>query len=131
MLLACSILAVGVAIRGDKFELPLFGDNVVTFWAVLWLAWAIVFYLCFRNASTIVTRALAWLLKGSVLELLVVVPCHVIVRRRHDCSAPSATSIGIVTGLAVTLLSFGPGVLLLYKKRLDSYPARSRAAGAS
>jgi len=59
---------------------------------------------------------------------LVAVPCHVIVRRRDDCSAPIATSFGIVTGIAVMLLSFGPSVLLLYKKRLDAYGNRGSLA---
>jgi hypothetical protein len=48
----------------------------------------------------------------------------VIVRRRGDCSAPAATSFGIVTGIAVMLLCFGPSVLFLIKKRLDGYAAR-------
>ena len=59
--------------------------------------------------------------------LLIVVPSHVIVRRRGDCCAPVVTSFGIVTGIAIMLLSFGPGILLLYKKRLDAYKARSGA----
>jgi hypothetical protein len=56
------------------------------------------------------------LLRGSALELLVAVPCHVIVRRRDDCSAPVVTGFGIVTGIAIMLLSFGLSVLLLYQK---------------
>jgi hypothetical protein len=47
--------------------------------------------------------ALSWLLRGSILELLVAVPCHIIVRRRHDCSAPIITSFEIVTGIAIML----------------------------
>ena len=117
---------VGSAIGGDKFgETYLATDAVVIgVWAALWVLWGLVFYLYFRNASQATERVVSWLLKGSVLELLIAVPCHVIVRRRGDCSAPIATSFGIVTGIAVMLLSFGPSVLLLYKKRLDAYAAR-------
>jgi hypothetical protein len=57
------------------------------------------------------------------------VPCHIVVRRRHDCCAPMITSFGIATGIAVMLLSFGPSVLLLYKKRLDAYRKRGPVAG--
>jgi hypothetical protein len=65
------------------------------------------------------------------LELLVAVPCHVIVRRRNECSAPIATSFGITTGIAVMLLAFGPSVLLLYKKRLEGYRRGGRASGTT
>jgi hypothetical protein len=118
--------SIGVAARGDKF-----GEgssaNPFVFFGGLWVVWAILFYLYFRNSSEVITRIISWLLKGSILELLVAVPCHVIVRRRHDCSAPGVTSFGIVTGIAIMLLSFGPSVLFLYKKRLDSYPPRPSA----
>jgi hypothetical protein len=133
------IWSLGAAFRGDKFldslenlakhfldDYNYFGIFVLLlFWITLWLLWSILFYLYYRNSAPSVTRLISWLLKGSVLELLIVVPCHIIVRRRHECSAPLATSFGIATGLAIMLLSFGPSVLFLYKKRLDSYLPRS------
>lgn len=118
--------SVGVAIRGDKFGEGSFANPFV-FFGTLWVFWGIVFYLFLRDSSAIVNRIVSWLLKGSVLELLIVVPSHVFVRRRHECSAPAVTSFGIVTGIAIMLLSFGPSILFLYKKRLDSYPRRSSA----
>jgi hypothetical protein len=126
LLASALIWSLGFAIRGDKFWGSFFDkqSNILLFWGAAWLLWAVLFYFYFRNSSAVVTRLTSWLLKGSVLELLIAVPCHVIVRRRHDCSAPLATSFGIATGLAIMLLSFGPSVLFLYKKRLDAYPPR-------
>lgn len=145
--LLTAILTTGVvwslafAIRGDKLLDPF--DNlsknllgsvnddyfgifwIAVFWGGLWLIWGILFYFYFRNSSAVLSNIISLLLKGSILELLVAVPCHVIVRRRQDCSAPVATSFGIATGIAIMLLSFGPSVLFLYKKRLDAYAARS------
>jgi hypothetical protein len=97
-------------------------------WGALAVAWMVPFYLHLRNSDTMVARATSWLLKGSVLELLVAVSSHVIVRRRNDCSAPIVTSFGIATGIAIMLLAFGPSVLLLYKKRLEGYGVRSTSA---
>jgi len=125
--------AVGAAIWSDHF-IDKFWDTEVemlAIWIGLWVAWAIVFYAYFRKSETATTRIISWLLKGSVLELLIAVPCHVWVRRREDCSAPIATSFGIVTGVAVMLLSFGPSVLLLYKKRLDRYENRQASQPVS
>jgi len=126
LLSSAVIWSLGFAIRGENFWDPFFKTqkDTLLFWAALWLLWGILFYFYFRNSSAVVTRLISWLLKGSVLELLIVVPCHIIVRRRHDCSAPIATSFGIATGIAIMLLSFGPSVLFLYKKRLDSYSPR-------
>lgn len=93
-----------------------------------WIVWGILFYRLWRNSGDQVTRAVAWLFRGSVLELLVAVPAHVIVRRRHDCCAPGVTAFGIASGIAIMLLSFGPGVLLLFKKRMERYGNGSSAA---
>src|SRR5205085_4887776 len=123
-LLAFALIgAIGVAVQGDRFGEGAFA-NPFLFFGLAWLFWGIVFYFFLRNSSEIVNRVTSWLLRGSILELLVVVPCHVIVRRRHDCSAPMVTSFGIITGMAIMLLSFGPSVLFLYKKRLEAYASR-------
>lgn len=116
--------AIGVAVQGDKFGEGSFANPYIFFGAA-WLIWGGLFYLYFRNSSEIINRMVSWLLKGSVLEMLIAIPCHVIVRRRHDCSAPAVTSFGIVTGIAIMLISFGPSVLFLYKKRLETYAPRS------
>jgi hypothetical protein len=115
--------AVGAAIYSDKFIDRIWATEarVLAIWAGLWIVWGIIFFISIRDSTSVTKRMVSWLVKGSVLELLIAVPCHVIVRRRGDCSAPIATSFGIVTGIAVMLLSFGPSVLLLYKKRLDNY----------
>jgi hypothetical protein len=116
--------AIGVAVQGDKFGEGSFANPFI-FFGGLWVVWGVLFYLYFRNSSEIINHIVSWLLKGSILEMLVAIPCHVIVRRRHECSAPAVTSFGIVTGIAIMLISFGPSVLFLYKKRLDTYATRS------
>jgi hypothetical protein len=126
LLTGAAILSLGFGIYGDKFSGNL--DYALACWGALWMAWTIMFYLYFRNSSALISRATSWLLKGSVLELLIAVPAHVAARRRHDCSAPGVTSFGIATGIAIMLLCFGPSVLLLYKKRLDDYTKRKAAA---
>jgi hypothetical protein len=110
-----------------------FGDNApvgnrplsVALLIASWTAWTAVFYRYARGAEDAFNRATTWLLKGSVLELLIAVPSHIIVRRRDDCCAPMASSVGIATGIAVMLLSFGPGVLLLYRRRIQQRAAAS------
>jgi hypothetical protein len=106
---------------GETLESPAKLAGIV---AIIWVLWAIPFYLCLRKSSGVTARAVSWLLRGSILELLIAIPCHIVVRRRGDCCAPIVTSFGIVTGIAIMLLSFGPSVLFLYKKRIDTYAAR-------
>jgi Na+/H+-dicarboxylate symporter len=127
ILAVCFILCLVNAINPDRGTLA---DRMAlpALWVGVAGAWAIPFYLLWRNPTSPVARVTSWLLKGSVLELLVAVPSHVIVRRRTDCSAPVVTGFGIYTGIAIMLLAFGPSVLLLYRKRMDQYADR-KAAG--
>jgi len=131
LLAVSAIWSVGFAVVGNDFWHSLFveGAPALGFVMMLWLFWGVVFYLYLRNSTDASTRIVSWLLRGSILELLIVVPCHIVVRRRHDCCAPMITSFGIATGIAVMLLSFGPSVLLLYKKRLDAYGKSGPVAG--
>lgn len=128
ILTADIVFAIGVSVRGDNF-LDFFPDSAavstLVVFGVPWLIWAVLFYRFWRNSNDPVTHAVSWLFRGSVLELLIAVPAHVIVRRRHDCSAPVVTSFGIASGIAIMLISFGPSVLLLYKKRMDKYARAS------
>jgi hypothetical protein len=119
-----AIWSLGYTSKGDKFA-DTYGTIVMASCAALWWFWGFFFFSYLRDSSTAINRLVSWLLKGSVLELLIAVPCHIIVRRRHDCSAPIVTNFGIATGLAIMLLAFGPSVLFLYKKRLDSYSSRA------
>ena len=89
--------------------------------ALLWLVWGVIFYR-FSKADApdaLVKRTTRWLLRGSILELLVAVPSHIIVRNRNDCCAPMGTFWGITTGLSIMLLCFGPGVFFLFVERFN------------
>jgi hypothetical protein len=124
-----AVFSLGVGISGDKF-LDFFktwtetNTGLLETWAGLWLMWGLIFYVYYRRKSELVNLVVTWLLRGSVLELLIAVPCHVVVRKKDQCCAPLVTSFGIVTGVAIMLMSFGPSVLFLYKKRLEGYAVR-------
>ncbi len=126
VLLFLGLLCIGVALRGDTM-VPGGPGIVTTAIGVAWVLWTVVFFRMNRNSDDIVSRGVSWLIRGSVLELLIAVPAHVVVRRRNDCSAPMATSFGITTGIAVMLLAFGPSVLLLYKQRLERHSMKASA----
>jgi hypothetical protein len=93
-----------------------------------WLVWSIVFrhYSRKDEPNALLKRITRWLLRGSILELLVAVPSHVIVRRREDCCAPIGTFWGIVTGISVMLLCFGPGVYFLFVERFGKLKAKEK-----
>jgi hypothetical protein len=98
---------------------------------LVWIAWGFVFYHSTRRDApeAIMQRAVKWLLRGSVLELLVAVPSHVIVRRRQDCCAPAGTFWGIATGISVMLLAFGPGVFFLFAERFGKLQPKGPGEG--
>lgn len=111
--------SVTAAIMADDFPDEFW--QLVASPLIFWAVWGVTFYLYRERVSARIDRMVSWLLNGSVLQLLIVVPCHIVVRQRGDCSAPLLTGYGIATGVAIMLMAFGPSVLFLYQKRLDEY----------
>jgi hypothetical protein len=126
-ILASGVLAGALMIGGTMAAAAIEGDHAgdPTIWAVLiaggavWLGWTAIFAIIAirRGPGGIGLKLHRWLIAGSVLELLVAVPAHVIVRRRNECCADIVTGIGICIGVGVAVISFGPSVLLLYHLR--------------
>lgn len=103
------------------------GVSILIITIIFWIIWAIIFRRATQadEPDALVKRATRWLLRGSILELLIAVPSHVIVRRRDDCCAPMGTFWGIATGLSVMLLCFGPGVYFLFVERCKRLQPKS------
>ena len=86
---------------------------------VVWCAWAVLFYRSSRatEPADLVSRQCRLMFKGSILELLIAVPTHIVARSRDYCCAGAMTFIGLTLGISVMLFSFGPAVFLLYAER--------------
>jgi uncharacterized membrane protein YhaH (DUF805 family) len=86
---------------------------------LVWIGWAVVLWLMTssRDPKSIAVWLNRTVFTGSVAELLVAVPCHVIVRRRGECCGGMFTGMGICIGCVAMILSFGPGVAFLYYRR--------------
>lgn len=113
------ILMIWGEVGSEKF---LYNWPVLFIPAIFWLIWGIIFYRSFssddpRSFTSTITR---WLLRGSILELLVAIPSHIISRQRNECCAPPLTFLAIVTGLSIALMSFGPGIFFLFAKRIKN-----------
>ena len=125
IVLFSGIFSILAAIWGDDVldfhlvsqEYPIIDIVIITL--ILWSVWSVVFWRFQRKDEdkNSFNRLIKWLFRGSILELLVAVPSHVIVRHRDDCCAPAITFWGITTGLSVMLIAFGPAVYFLFAKR--------------
>ena len=119
-----------IGLQGDDFQAM---AVVVALLLTLWAIWALVFshFAHHRDAEGLMQRLVRWLLRGSILEFLVAVPSHIVARHRNDCCAPIATFWGIVTGLSIMLLAFGPAVFFLFARRFRQLRPRPRGHSAS
>ncbi len=108
--------AVNASVPGWQSVLSIFVPVLI-----FWLIWAIIFRRATKSdePDALLKRITRWLLRGSILELLIAVPSHIVVRRRDDCCAPAGTFWGIATGISIMLLCFGPGVFFLFIERFQ------------
>ena len=102
--------------------------------ALSWCVWALVFSRLSRRQSPmdLVSRQCRCLLKGSVLELLIAVPTHIVARYRGYCCAGFLTFIGLTMGVSVMLFAYGPAVFFLFVerwKRLHPVPVSEAEQG--
>jgi hypothetical protein len=125
--LMVGLLGVGVVGSIDEFirkekASDLSGGNLILLLALIlavWGVWSILFYRTGRDTAPmdVITKQCRYLLRGSVLELLVAVPTHIVARARNYCCAGFLTFLGITFGVAVMLFSFGPGAFFLFVHR--------------
>jgi hypothetical protein len=132
-----ALVALDAGIWGDHPRLTtLFGNKeewglaiALAYFVVAWALWGFAFrrFAATADPEALTRRLMRWLLRGSILELLIAVPSHVVARRRGDCCAPVFSSWGIATGITVMLLAFGPGVFFLFVERVRR---KTRQGGA-
>jgi hypothetical protein len=105
-------------ISPSDWDLKTLAGGIMTLLA-FWLIWTVIFHSFAKSddPNSLLKRITRWLLRGSILELLIAVPSHIYVRRREDCCAPAGTFWGIATGISIMLLCFGPGIFFLFVER--------------
>ena len=131
-----SIILLGIVllpvtgIFGDPATTNTASRAGVIFVGINWLIWSWVFYrFTYRcEPASLTSRLMKWLMRGSIVELLIAVPSHIIVRHREDCCAPTITFWGIVTGLVVMIIAFGPGIFFLFAERIRKKTISQKAS---
>ena len=121
--LMMGLLVIGAGI--SLFAAFLSEKHFGYFWIVAvialgtWLFWSVYFYRTLnrqepRRGVALLQRRL-W--SGSILELLVAVPTHVVVRHRGACCAGLLTFVGLCCGSSVMLFAFGPALYFCFADR--------------
>ena len=137
LLVGAAALCIRAVLLGDQAL-----NNEWHQWALLaavvglWGFWSVLFFrISGKQAPPDFIAALCQrLFRGSVLELLVAVPCHIIVRCRNYCCAEFVTFFGLALGIAVMLFAFGPAIFFLFverARRLRASPAGTPPTGTA
>lgn len=116
------LLVLGAA--GSVYEFITKDGAVNGIWLIApglasWVFWAIYFHRSTNSAPPDgkMARLRRYMWTGSILELLVAIPTHIIARHRDYCCAGILTFIGLTCGMSVMLFAFGPAVYFLFTER--------------
>ena len=113
-------LAIVETARGEEFlEQEKWWIIALAVLLLTWIVWGSVFFRWSRRIEpkNLIEKLCRSLFRGSILELLVAVPTHIVARCKDYCCAGFGTFWGITFGLAIMLFSFGPGVFFLFVER--------------
>ena len=134
------LLAFGIAVTvhefvfgpGQRAEAQRAWAVCLTAFPLVWLVWVVFFGL--MSSAVAPSKVRDWLSKslyaGSVLELLIAIPMHLVVRGRGYCCAGFGTGLGIGVGMIVMLIAIGPAVAILCAYRYRQVYARKSARGS-
>jgi hypothetical protein len=119
LLIGGLVLGGGMAFEEFLNENGDIATELVIAAGIVWILWSAIFiWITFSvDPAGIGMKLHRFLIAGSVLELLIAVPTHIVVRRRPDCCAGMLTGMGICIGVVVMFVAFGPSVLLLFYRR--------------
>lgn len=95
---------------------PGFGILIMVLIPISWILWTVIFYLRLKGTDpdSATGKLLKWVLLGSVIEMVVLLPMHIITSSRGYCFAGLATAVALMAGLSIALWTFGPGIFLLF-----------------
>ena len=127
ILAAGLLLAIGETITEDALYEPVWWTALAIL-ILTWGLWTSIFHRWSKDVKprNFIEKQCRYLFRGSILELLVAVPTHIVARYKDYCCAGFATFIGIAFGLSVMLFAFGPGIFFLYVERWKKVRPKNR-----
>jgi len=100
--------------QGDLLSVPWVWPGLVLVVIGTWIGWTVMLLVFARElwTDTLVGRAALLLFGGTVVELLIVLPIDVMVRRRTDCYCAAGTFWSLVMSAVAIMWLTGPGIVL-------------------
>jgi len=122
--LMMAVLVFGAAVSIYEFITQLKGD-ADRLWICAgvglasWVFWTLYFHRSTKRFPPDhgVKRMQRCLWSGSILELLIAIPTHIVARHRGYCCAGLMTFVGLACGFSVVIFAFGPSLFFLFAGR--------------